>query len=161
MSDTGTGQSTPRRRSVSESESDPMNSTINQRGNPRMNVPPERAKSNPNISGFIDESPYTGPGTSLQSQWEGIEIRTDRILNLFHKLQKNINEWESSIRNFPNSGVEIHQRFNLLAIDIANLSNQALLAVVSTAIHRDISNLGDVLTQIKQLGLWNLNSRID
>ena len=94
--------------------------------------------------GFIDESPCTAQGTCLQSQWEGIQIRTDGILNHFHKLQKNINEWKLSIRNFPSSPVEIHQKFNLLAKDIANLSNQALLAAVSTVIHRDISNLGDV-----------------
>ena len=73
----------------------------------------------------------------LQSQWEGIENKTDRIKNLFHRLQKNINERESSIRNFPSSAVEF-----ILAKDIASLSNQAFLAIVSTAIHRDISNLG-------------------
>ena len=99
--------------------------------------------------GFIDESPYTGPGTRLQFQWEGIEIRTDRILNAFHRLKKNINEWELSIRNFPHSAIEINQRFNLLAKDVTSLSNQALLAAVSTAIHRDFSNLGDILTRIK------------
>ena len=110
MSDTGACQSTPWRRSVSESESDPMNSTANPLGNPRMYIPSERAESNPNISGFIDESPYTGPVTCLQSQWEGIEIRTDRILNLFRRLQKNVNEWESLIRNFPSSAAEIYQK---------------------------------------------------
>ena len=69
-----------RRSSLSESESDPMNSTIHPQGNPKMDVPPERAESNPNILGFIDESLYTGPGTRLQLQWEEIEVRTDRIL---------------------------------------------------------------------------------
>ena len=79
----------------------------------------------------------------LQSQWEGIQIRTDGILNHFHKLQKNINEWELSIGNFPILFIAIHQKFNLLSKEITNLSNQALL--VSTAIHRDISNLKDIL----------------
>ena len=37
---------------MSESESDPMNSTVNTREIPRMYIPPERAKSNPNILGF-------------------------------------------------------------------------------------------------------------
>ena len=146
MTDTGTYQSTPWRRLVSESETDPMNSTINPKGNPKVYIPSERAESNPNISdsGFIDESQYTGPGTSLQSQRDGIEVRTNRILNLFLKLKKNINEWELSIGNFPNSSVKIHQKFNVLSKYIANLSHQALLAAVSTVIHRDISNLGDV-----------------
>ena len=55
--------------SVSESDTDPLNSTVNPRGNPRQFVPPDRAESNPNVSvsGFIDETPYWGPGTGLQS----------------------------------------------------------------------------------------------
>ena len=111
--------------------------------------------------GFIDEFPYTGLGTGLQSQREGIEIRTDKILSLFHRLQKNINEWELSIRNFPSSATEIHKSINILSKDVASLSNQALLAAVSTAIHRDISNLGDVLARIKLHGLRKMNSQID
>ena len=77
---------------MSKRESDPLNSTVNLRGNISMYIPPERAASNPNISSFIDESPYTGQGMQLQSQQEGIEIRTKQILNTFHRLQMNINE---------------------------------------------------------------------
>ena len=134
MSDTGTCRPTPRKRLVS----------INLQGNPNMYAPPKRAELNPNILGFIDESPYTGPG---------INIRTNEILNWFHRLQRNINEWQSSIRNVPSSSVEIHQKFNLFTKDVANLSNQALLAAVSTMILRDISNLGDILARIKRFGL--------
>ena len=142
---------------MSESDSDPLNSTTNLRGNARIFIPSERAESNPNLSGFIDESPYTGPGTCLQSQGEGIEIITDKVLNAFHRLQKNLNEWETLIKSsFPHSSIKINQRFNLLAKVVASLSNQTLLGAVSTAIHRDILNLGDILTQIKRLGLRNL-----
>ena len=44
-----------------------MSSTINPTGNIYY-APPDRAESNPNllISGFIDESPFAGPGTWLQ-----------------------------------------------------------------------------------------------
>ena len=70
---------------VSESEADPLNSTINPRNNSGMNFPSDRAESNPNISGFIDESPYTGPGTRLQSQWEGNETNTDKIAKLLFR----------------------------------------------------------------------------
>ena len=59
MSNTGASWPTLQRRSVSKSESDLINSTINPRGNPRIYIPSERKESNPNISGFIDESPYT------------------------------------------------------------------------------------------------------
>ena len=131
MSDTGTCQFTPWRRSMSKSESDPKNRTINPRQNPNMYIPAERADSNPNILGFIDESLYTGPGTRLQSQREGIDIQTKGILNLFNKLQRDINAWESTVRNFSNSSAEIHQRFNMFTKDVTNLSNQALLAACS------------------------------
>ena len=61
MLNTGGFRPSLQRRSVCESEADPLNSTINPRKNSEMNFPSERAKSNPNISGFIDESPYMGP----------------------------------------------------------------------------------------------------
>ena len=72
MSDTNAYWSTHRRRSVSECETNLLNSTVNLRGNPYLYIPPDRAESNPNlsISGFIDESPFAGPGTHLQSQKE-------------------------------------------------------------------------------------------
>ena len=158
MSNTGASRPTLWRRFVSESESDPMNSTINLRGNPRIYITSERAKSNPNISGFVDESLYMGPGTHLQSQLEGIEMRTEHFLNLFHRLQRDIDEWESSIRNenYPSTAIEINQRFASFTKAVENLTNQ----VVSIKIHRDISTLGDVVAQIKRLGLRNVNSWI-
>ena len=66
MLNTGGSRPSLRRRSVSESEADPLNSTINPRNNSGMNFPSDRGEDNPNISGFIDESPCTGPGTRLQ-----------------------------------------------------------------------------------------------
>ena len=105
-------------------------------------MPTEQAESNPNISGFIDKSPYTGPGTHLQSQWEGLEVRNEKISNLFSRLQRDIEEWESSIRNeiCPSSGIEINKKSALFIKAIANLTNQGLLAAVPNEIHRDISN---------------------
>ena len=105
-------------------------------------MPTEQAESNPNISGFIDKSPYTGPGTHLQSQREGLEVRNEKISNLFSRLQRDIEEWESSIRNeiCPSSGIEINKKSALFIKAIANLTNQGLLAAVPNEIHRDISN---------------------
>ena len=57
------------------------------------------------------------------------------------------------MRNFSKSSAEIHQRFNMFTKDVINLSNQALLAAESTTIRRDISNLGDILINIKRFGL--------
>ena len=69
MTDTSLYRYTLRRCWVSESDNDLLNSTVNPQSNPSRFIPPDRAESNPNVSvlGFIDESPYTGPGTRLQS----------------------------------------------------------------------------------------------
>ena len=140
----------------------PLNSTINSRSNVRMYITPERAESNSNISGFINESPYTGPGTRLQSQREGNETNSERILSTYHRLQTNINDWEASIKTSAYfSSVEINRRFNLITKDVENLSRQALMAAVSTAILRDISDLRDQFTQTKLLGLRNASSQIE
>ena len=60
-------------------------------------------------------------------------------------LKLRINELESSIGDFPTSSTEIHQKYNLLSKTVRELSNQALLAMVSTVIHRDIVNLENIL----------------
>ena len=82
------------------------------------------------VSGFIDESPYTGRVTRLQSQREGMETRTNKIMNHFQKLKMKINEWERSLKNRSVSSVEIYQQFSSLSKIITELSNQALLARV-------------------------------
>ena len=81
----------------------------------------------------------------LQSQREGLEIRTNKILDQFLKLRMKINEWELSIRDCPISSAKIHQKFIPISKAITELANQALLAKVSTAIHRDILNLVDII----------------
>ena len=80
MTDNNLYQASLQRRSVSETDTNPLSSTINRKGNIYY-APPDRAESNPNlsISGFIDESPFAGPGTGLQLQREGIESRTNKI----------------------------------------------------------------------------------
>ena len=101
MTDTTTYPSTLRRRSVSESDTDPLNSTVDPQGYPSLYIPPDRAKLNPNISvsRFIDESPYNGPGTRLQWQREEMETRINKIMDRFQKLKMKINEWVRSLKN--------------------------------------------------------------
>ena len=72
MTDTGIYWSTPRRGLVSESDTDPMNSTVNPTGNPNFFVPLRE----PSLI-----LTYIFPGSCLPSQWEGIEARTNRILD--------------------------------------------------------------------------------
>ena len=123
MTDTSTYQSTLWRCSVSESDTDPLNSTVNLRGNPSLYIPPNQAKSNPNksVSGFIDKLPYTGLGTCLQLQREGMETRITKIMNWFQKLKLKINEWERSLKNRTVSSVEINQQFSFLSKVITEL----------------------------------------
>ena len=163
MTDTGTYPSTLQRRSVSESDTDLLNSTINQRGNPSLYFPPDKAKSNPNISvsGFIDESPYSGPSTRLQSQWEGMETRINKIMDCFQKLKAKINEWDKSLKDQTVSPVEINQQFSSLSKVITELSNQALLGRVSIPICRNILSLTDIIARIKRNGLKGADSQID
>ena len=151
MTDATTYRSTPRRQLVSKSDTDLLNSTVNLQGNPNLNIPPDRAESNPNISvsGFIDESPYTGQGTQLQLQREGMETRNKIFMDCFQILKMKINEWEKSLKNRNVTSVEINQQFNSLSKAINDLSNQALLAKVSIPMCRDISSLADVIAQIK------------
>ena len=78
------------------------------------------------MSGFIDESPYTGPGTCLQLQREGMETRITEIMNRFQRLKAKINEWENLLNNQAVSLVEINQQFSSFSKEICELSNQAL-----------------------------------
>ena len=85
MTDSGIYWSTLRRCSVSESDNDPLNSTINPGSNPSQFIPPDRAESNPIVSGsgFIDESPYNGSGTQLQAQRNWSEVRVAGVMERF------------------------------------------------------------------------------
>ena len=74
---------------MSKSDNDPMNSTVNPRINPNQFIPSGQAESHPNVSGsgFIDESPYTGPGTRLQAQRNRSEIKVARVMERFGRLK--------------------------------------------------------------------------
>ena len=127
-----------------------------------MNFPSERAKSSPNISGFIDESPYAGLGTRLQSQLEGNETNTEKIKKILFQLQININEWEASVKSKAFfSSAEINNQFFALNSDVYKLSKQALMAAFSNSIRKDITNLSNTLLRTKLLGLRKASSRID
>ena len=99
---------------MSESDNDSLNSSVNPQSNPSQFIPPDRAKSNPNVSvwGLIDESPYTGPGTHLQSQRNQLEIRTVGVIERFEGLKVEINEWEMLLNCQGVSPVEINRQFD-------------------------------------------------
>ena len=87
MTDNNSYRASLRRRSVSETDTE--------------YAPPDRAKSNPNlsISGFIDESLFAGPGTCLQSQREGIESRVNKIASRLQSFKLKIWTWVDKMKN--------------------------------------------------------------
>ena len=111
MTDNNLYRASLRRCSVSETDTDPLSSTINPTGNIYY-APPDRAKSNPNlsISSFIDESPFAGPGTRSQLHREGIESRTNKISTRLENLRFKICTWVDKMRNqsCPNDEFQIH-----------------------------------------------------
>ena len=131
-------------RSVSETDTDPLSSTINPTGNIYY-APPDRAESNPNlsISGFIDESPFAGPGTCLQSQREGIESRTNKISIRLENLRFKICTWVDKMRNQSCPNDEFQTQFTTFSNAIIELTT--FMNRVPMPISRDISDLNDVL----------------
>ena len=72
----------------------------------------DRADSNPNlsISGFIDESLFASPGTSLQLRREGVESRTKKNSDWLEILRFKIFEWTDRMKilGCPNEELKIN-----------------------------------------------------
>ena len=163
MTDANLYQSTLRRRLVSESDNDPMNSTANPWINPCRFIPPDRAESHPNVSvsGFIDESPYTDPGTRLQSQWNQSDIRVAGVMEKFERLKTDINEWEILLNSQVISPFGINRQFNSLSRVIQDLAREALLARVDFPMCGEISNYKTIINRIRQNAMKGIDSQID
>ena len=117
-----------RRRSVSETDTDPLSSTINQKGI-NYYVPTDRAESNHNqsISGFIDESPFAGPGTRLQSRREGVELRTKKISYQLEILKFKVFEWTNRMKILGCPNEEFKNQLTAFSNAINELTSLALL----------------------------------
>ena len=150
MTDPNLCRSALLRRFVSESDNDTMNSNANPRINPSQFIPPGQAESHPNVSGsgFIDESPHTGPGTRLQSQRNCSEIRVSGVMERFGRLKTYINEWEMLLNNQVISPDVINRQFNSLSRVIQDLAKEALLARVEFSICGEISNYRNIINRI-------------
>ena len=84
---------------MSESDTDPMNSTAYPRIYPNQFIPPGRTESQPNVSGsgFIDEHTYIGPGMRPQSLKMYSDTRIAGITESFERMKMEINEWNTLI----------------------------------------------------------------
>ena len=135
-----------RRRSVSETDTNPLSSTINPIGNIYY-APPNKAESNPNLSifGFIDKSPFAGPGTRLQSQQEGIELRVNKISIRLESLNLKICTWVDKMKNQNCPNDEFQTQFTTFSNAINELTTLALMNRVPMLISRDISDLNSVI----------------
>ena len=139
MTDNNSYQASLRRRSVSETDTNPLSSTINPTGDIYY-APPDSAESNPNllISGFIDESPFAGPGTCLQSLWEGIESKTNKISTRLEKLRFKICTWVDKMKNLDCPNDEFQYQFTTFSNAINELTTLALMNRVPMPMSRDI-----------------------
>ena len=148
------------RRSVSETDNDPLSSTINPTGNIYY-APPDRAESNPNllISGFIDESPFAGPGTRLQSRREGTESKTDKISTRLESLKLKICTWVDQMKNLDCPNEEFQYQFTTFSNAINELTTLALMNRVPMSMSRDITELSSVILKCKRDRLKNFDPR--
>ena len=100
------------------------------------NYSDSRFNSQPNItgSGFIDESPWRGLGTRLQSEIRGgQDERVGEIKNQFKLLKADIADWNSSALNGIHTLDEIIKKHIALCITISELSNNALITGLDLA----------------------------
>ena len=151
MTDNSFYQASLRRRSVSESDNDLLSSMINPTGN--VHYPANnRAESNPNlsISCFIDESPFAGPGTRLQSRREGTESGTNKISIILENLRSEVCTWVDRIKiqSCPND--EFQTQFIVFSNRVNELTMLALMNRVSTTTSRDISELSSIILKCKR-----------
>ena len=135
MSDKNSYRASLWRRSVSETDNDPLSSTINPTGNIYY-APPDRAESNPNlsISGFIDESPFASPGTRLQSRREGAESKTNKISIRLESLKLKIYTWVDQMRSLDHPNEDFQSQFTNFSNAINELTTLALLNRVPMSI---------------------------
>ena len=162
MTDNTAYRASLRRRSVSETDTDPLSSTINPKGI-NYYVPTDRAESNHNlsISGFIDESPFACPGTRLQSRREGVELRTKKISDRLEILRFKIFEWTDRMKILGCQNEEFQNQFTVFSNAINELTTLALLNRVPIPMSRDISGLNDVILKCKRDRVKNPDLRND
>ena len=74
---------------MSESDTDPMNSTANPRIYPNQFIPPGQTESQHNVSGsrFIDGHTYIGPGMRPQSLKIYSDSRIAGIMERFERMK--------------------------------------------------------------------------
>ena len=136
-----------RRRLVSESDTDPMNSTANPWIYPNRFIPPGQTESQPNFSGlgFI-----TGPGMRPQSQKIYSESRITGIMERFEEMKMEINEWKTSTESQFMSLDAINDQASSLAELSQDLAKEAIMAGVDLTLCGEISNYKNIVTQIKE-----------
>ena len=146
-----------RRRSVSESDHDLFDSPPTPVGSTPIpgipNYSDGRFNSQPNItgSGFIDESPWRGLGTRLQSEIRGgQDERVGEIKNQFEILKADIADWNSNTLNGIYMLDEIIKKHMVLCTTISELSNNALLSGLDLATCGAIANLKQLVNKIKK-----------
>ena len=112
------------------------------------------------LSGFIDQSTFTDPGTQLQSQQIGSKVRVAGVMERFERLKMEINEWEILLISQVIPPVGINRQFDSLSRVIQDLAREALLARVDFLICGEISNYKNIINQMRQNALIGIDLQI-
>ena len=158
MSDPTQPRPAYRRRSVSESDNDLMNSATSCQTYPRQLVSPGRTDSYPSISGLrtTEGSTYNRTGTRLQSQSLLSEVRIAKALDRFQRLKMEIDKWEQDLKTCFVSPDKINEQFDLLFKTTGDLAKEAILANIDLSVCGQISYYKTTLQRIKRNALTNL-----
>ena len=113
------------------------------------------------ISGFIDESPFAGPGTQLQSWREGTESKTNKISTRFEGLRFKIYTWVDQMKNLDCPTEDFQYQFTTFSNAINELTTLALMNRVPMLMSRDITELSSIIFKCKRDRLKNLDPRND
>ena len=166
MSDLNLPQPILQRRSVSESESEWMNSATDHQRYPELLIPPGRTESQPSIAELRtnEESTYNRTRTNLHPLTLLSEVRIGKFLERYRKLKTEIESWEQDLKTLVVSPDEINEQFDSLTKITDDLSKEALRANVELSMCGQICYFKTILKQIRRTALtdpriqWNDNS---
>ena len=141
MSDSTQPRSAYRRRSVSESDNDLLDSATGYQAFPSLLVSSRRTDSYPSIPGLrpTEEPTYIRTGARAQSQNLLSKIRAANVFDRFQSLRTEIDYWEYELKTQCFSFDEIIEQFNSLIKNVNILAKEAILANVDLTVCGQIS----------------------
>ena len=136
MSDPNLPRPILRRRSVSESDSELMNSATDHQRYPELLIPLGRTESQPSIAELRtnEESTYNRTRTNLHPQTLLSEVRIVKVLERYRKLKTEIESYEQDLKTRVVSPDEINEQFDSLTKITYDLSKESVRANVKLSV---------------------------